>query len=82
MIEKKKQDADLAQSGDALKRAGQRARETAVRTHTPLVTYKDGHVQKRMIVREKGSEGEYRPQSSGRRHHTIERGHRDDETAP
>jgi len=52
MIEKNKNDADLAGAGEALKRAARRAREIAVRTRTPLVTYKDGHVQKRMIVRE------------------------------
>jgi hypothetical protein len=52
MMDKKKRDTDLAQAGEALKRAGQRARETAERTHTPLVTYKDGHVRKRMVVRE------------------------------
>ena len=52
MTEKNKNDADLAGAGEALKRAAQRAREIAERTRTPLVTYENGHVQKRMIVRE------------------------------
>ncbi len=52
MIEKNKNDADLAGAGEALKRAARRAREIAERTNTPLVIYKDGQVQKRMIVRE------------------------------
>lgn len=52
MTEKNKNDADLAGAGEALKRAARRAREIAERTHTPLVIYKDGQVQKRMIVRE------------------------------
>jgi len=52
MIEKNKNDADMAGAGEALKRAARRAREIAERTHTPLVIYKDGQVQKRMIVRE------------------------------
>lgn len=55
MTEKNKNDADLAGAGEALKRAAKRAREIAERTHTPLVTYKDGHVQKRLIVRESHS---------------------------
>ncbi len=49
---KKNIDADLAQSQIALKRAALRARETAERTGTPLVTYKNGHVHKNMVVRE------------------------------
>ncbi len=52
MTEKNKHDADLAGAGAALKRAARRAREIAQRTHPPVVTYKAGHVQKRMIVRE------------------------------
>lgn len=58
MTEKNKHDADLAGAGAALKRAARRAREIAERTHTQLVTYKDGHVQKRMIVRESDSYGD------------------------
>ncbi len=54
MSEKKKRDTDLAGSAEALQRAAKRARETAERTRTPLITYKDGHVQKRMVVRETG----------------------------
>ena len=57
MMEKNKNDADLAGAGEALKRAAKRAREIAERTHTPLVTYKDGHVRKRMIVRESHTPG-------------------------
>ncbi len=56
MIDKKKKDVDLAHAGEALKRAAKRAREAAERTHTPLVTYKDGRVQKRMVVREENHE--------------------------
>ena len=52
MTEKNRNDADLAGAGEALKRAARRAREIAERTRTPLVTYKDGQVQKRMVVRE------------------------------
>ena len=57
MTEKNENDADLAGAGEALKRAAKRAREIAERTHTPLVTYKDGRVQKRMIVRESHAPG-------------------------
>ena len=52
MIDNTKQDDVLKGVDAALRRAARRAREIAERTHTPLVTYKDGHVQKRMIVRE------------------------------
>jgi hypothetical protein len=45
-MDKKNLDADLAQAEAALKRAALRARETAARTGTPLVTYKDGRVCK------------------------------------
>ena len=45
-------DSDLAQTGTALKRAAQRAREVAERTNTPLITYKDGQVCKTMMVKE------------------------------
>jgi LDH2 family malate/lactate/ureidoglycolate dehydrogenase len=58
-MDKKNVDADLAQSQVALKRAALRARETAERTGTPLITYKNGHVHKNMIIREK-SDTEYR----------------------
>lgn len=50
MIDKITRDTDLAKAGEALKRATQRARELAARTQTPFVTYKDGRVQKRIIV--------------------------------
>ncbi len=52
MTIKTKQDSAIEGAGAALKRAAKRAREIAERTRTPLVTYKDGHVQKRLIVRE------------------------------
>lgn len=51
-MDKKNLDNDLAQAHIALKRAALRARETAARTGTPLVTYKNGHIQKNMIARE------------------------------
>ncbi len=57
MTDKMKQDDVLTGVDHALKRAAKRAREIAERTHTPLVTYKDGHVQKRMIVRESDTPG-------------------------
>ena len=53
MIDKKMQDVDMAQSAKALKRAAERAKQTAERTHTPFVVYRDGKIEKRMIVREK-----------------------------
>lgn len=49
------QTAILKGADAALKRAARRAREISARTRTPLVTYKDGQVQKRMIVRESSS---------------------------
>lgn len=52
MIDSTKQDDVLKGVDVALKRAARRAREIAERTNTPLVIYKDGQVQKRMIVRE------------------------------
>jgi len=52
MIDKKIQDADLAQSAKALKRAAERAKQTAERTNTPFVVYKNGKIEKRMLVRE------------------------------
>ncbi|WP_027390251.1 hypothetical protein [Chrysiogenes arsenatis] len=45
-------DSDLAQSAAALRRAAQQARRDAERTRTPLVTYANGMVVKRMVVRE------------------------------
>ncbi len=45
-------DKDLAQAESALKRAAQRARKLAEQTATPLVTYRDGKVQKTMVTRE------------------------------
>lgn len=39
-------DPELAKSRDALIRAGQRAREMAARTGTPLVTWRDGKIHK------------------------------------
>jgi hypothetical protein len=35
----------------ALRRGAQRARETAARTRTPLVIYRDGKIEKRMVPR-------------------------------
>jgi len=58
MMNKKHTDSDLAQAGNALKRAAQKARELAERTHTPLITYKDGQVRKTMVVKET-SKGTY-----------------------
>lgn len=52
MIDKKAQDADLAHSAEALKRAAERAKQTAERTNTPFVVYKNGKIEKRM--RKKG----------------------------
>ena len=57
MTDKNKNDTDLAGADAALKRAAKRAREIAELTHTPLVTYEDGKVRKRMIVRESGTSG-------------------------
>lgn len=57
-MDKKNIDADLAHSLVALKRATLRAREIAERTGTPLITYRNGHVHKNMIIREK-SDAEY-----------------------
>lgn len=48
---KDKESRDLAQPQAALQRAAQRARELAEQTRTPLVTYRDGKVQKVMVVR-------------------------------
>jgi len=52
MIDKLIKDQDLAQSAKALKRASERARQRAEMTNTPFVVYKDGRIEKRMIVRE------------------------------
>jgi len=43
------EDQDMAGSLAALKRAARRARIIAAQTHTPLVIYKNGHIEKRMI---------------------------------
>jgi hypothetical protein len=51
-MKKKTEDPDLAQSSVALRRARQRARELAARTHTPLVTFRDGKVRKELVVRD------------------------------
>jgi hypothetical protein len=51
-MKKKTEDSDLAQTRAALRRAGQRARELAERTHTPLVTFRDGKVRKEIVVRD------------------------------
>ena len=48
-------DSDLAQTGTALKRADQRAREVTECTNTPLITYKDGQVCKNMMVKERSA---------------------------
>lgn len=40
---------DLAHSQEALKRAGLRARKLAEQTDTPLVTFRDGKVQKGLV---------------------------------
>jgi len=45
----KGQDQDMAGALAALKRAARRARIIAAQTHTPLVIYKNGHIEKRMI---------------------------------
>lgn len=45
-MKKKTEDPDLAQSKTALLRAGRRARELAERTHTLLVTWRDGKLCK------------------------------------
>ena len=52
MMDKKTKDVDLAQSAKALKRAAERAKQTAERTNTPFVVYKNGRIEKRMLVRE------------------------------
>ncbi len=45
---------DAARRGEecALRRAEQKARETAARTGTPLVIYRDGKIEKRIVTRE------------------------------
>ncbi|WP_156932902.1 hypothetical protein [Desulfonatronum lacustre] len=45
-------DQDMLHTAAALKRAAKKARELALRTQTPLVVYRDGKVEKQMIVRE------------------------------
>ena len=41
----------FAGADSALRRAQKRARETAARTGTPLVIYKDGKIEKRRVTR-------------------------------
>jgi len=43
------EDQDMAGSLAALKRSAQRARRIAAQTHTPLIIYKNGHIEKQMI---------------------------------
>ena len=43
--------ATVAGVQSALLRAGERAREVAARTQTPLVIYRDGRIEKRMVTR-------------------------------
>lgn len=54
-------DTDLAQSKKALLRAGQRARELAISTGTPLVTWRDGQVRKEMVTERKRSPDSGKP---------------------
>lgn len=54
-------DTDLAQSKKALLRAGERARELAMSTGTPLVTWRDGQVRKEMVSARKGSPDSRKP---------------------
>lgn len=44
-------DSVLSGVEPALRRGEQRARQTAARTRTPLVTYRDGKIEKRMVRR-------------------------------
>jgi len=53
----KDQDEDMAGTGAALKRAARQARIIAEQTHTPLVIYKNGHIEKRMIEKETPESG-------------------------
>jgi hypothetical protein len=48
-------DGILAGVEPALRRAQERARETAARTRTPLVIYRNGKIEKRMVRRGKQS---------------------------
>jgi len=45
-------DEDLAKVGAALRRAAKQARKIAERTHTPLVTYEQGRVIRKMVEKE------------------------------
>lgn len=51
-------DDGLAGVDAALRRAALRARETAARTGTPLVIYRNGKIEKRMVTRRKKSRSE------------------------
>jgi len=57
-VKKTIHDPDLARVEAALIRAGQRARETARATETPLVIYKDGRTVRQPV--EKGTKQETR----------------------
>ncbi len=48
---KKIPDEDLSKVGPALRRAANQARETAKRTHTPLVIYEQGRVIRKRVER-------------------------------
>jgi len=47
--ERPTEDKDMEGSLAALKRSALRARRIAAQTHTPLIIYKDGHIEKIMI---------------------------------
>ena len=51
-------DGILAGVEAALRRAQQRAREIAARTGTPLVIFRNGKIEKRMVTRGKKSKSE------------------------
>jgi len=55
--DQRKRDQDLDGAGVALKRAARQARKIAEQTNTPLVIYKDGHVEKRIIERKRAESG-------------------------
>jgi hypothetical protein len=45
-------DADMEKVGEALKRAGIKAREIASQSGTPLVIYKNGQIVKQMLPKD------------------------------
>lgn len=55
--ESKIRDKDLTGAEVALRRAARRAGMIAEQTHTPLIVYKNGHVIKKFIGKEKGKQG-------------------------